>query len=84
MQTPRSNFGIEVIDGHLFVVGGFNGYSITNNVEYYDVDSDTWTEAGDMGIYRSGLSCIVVSSLPNITDYIFPRDALPLLHWGNG
>lgn len=80
MITPHSNFGIEVLEDQLFVVGGFNGYTTSYNVEYYDATTDEWTEACDMEIFRSAVSCCVVSRLPNIADYVVPRDALPLLH----
>ncbi|XP_054462486.1 kelch-like protein 10 [Anoplopoma fimbria] len=80
MLTPRSNFGIEVLDDRLFVVGGFNGFTTSYNVEYYDATTDEWTEACEMEIFRSALSCCVVSDLPNMVDYVVPRDALPHLH----
>uniref|UniRef100_A0A8C9VRD3 Kelch like family member 10 n=1 Tax=Scleropages formosus TaxID=113540 RepID=A0A8C9VRD3_SCLFO len=73
MNSPRSNFGIEVMDGLLFVVGGFNGFATIFNVEYYNQKTNKWCEAHDMGIFRSALSCCVVPSLPNITDYTAPR-----------
>ncbi|XP_056269504.1 kelch-like protein 10 [Pseudoliparis swirei] len=76
MLTSRSNFGIEVLDDQIFVVGGFNG----NNVESYDVTTNEWTEACDMDIFHSALSCCVVSGLPNMAEYTIPRDALPFLH----
>lgn len=78
MLTPRSNFGIEVIDDRLFAVGGFNGFSTTFNVEYYDALTNEWYEACDMEIFRSALSCCVVSGLSNLTEYTLPRDILPL------
>lgn len=77
MLTPRSNFGIEVIEDRLFVAGGFNGISTTSKVEYYDVDTREWFEACEMGIFRSALSCCVVSGLPNMAEYTVPRDTLP-------
>ncbi|TNN55913.1 Kelch-like protein 10 [Liparis tanakae] len=79
MLTPRSNFGIEVLDDRLFVVGGYNGNSTSYNVESYDATANMWTEACDMDIFRSALSCCVVSGLPNMADYTIPRDALPFL-----
>lgn len=79
MLTPRSNFGIEVFEDRLFVAGGFNGTSITNKVEYYNADTHEWYEARDMGIFRSALSCCVVSRLPNMSEYTVPRDTLPLI-----
>uniref|UniRef100_A0A7N8X2V7 Kelch-like protein 10 n=1 Tax=Mastacembelus armatus TaxID=205130 RepID=A0A7N8X2V7_9TELE len=80
MLTPRSNFGLEVIEDRLFVVGGFNGFTTTYNVEYYDSTSSEWSEACDMEIFRSALSCCVVSRLSDMTEYTVPRDSLPFLH----
>lgn len=80
MLTARSNFGIEVVENQLFAVGGFNGLSITSNVEYYNAETDEWTEACDMENARSALSCCVVPRLPNMIKYVVPRDLLPLLH----
>ncbi|XP_022602869.1 kelch-like protein 10 [Seriola dumerili] len=77
MLTPRSNFGLEVIDDRLFAVGGFNGSNTSFKVEYYDATTDEWTAACEMEIFRSALSCCVVSGLPNMAEYAFPRDALP-------
>ncbi|XP_076741497.1 kelch-like protein 10 [Maylandia zebra] len=78
MLTPRSNFGIEVIDDRLFVVGGFNGFTTTSDVEYYTALTNEWYEACGMDIFRTALSCCVVSGLSNLTEYTFPRDFLPL------
>lgn len=80
MVTARSNFGIEVIDDRLFAVGGFNGLTTTYDVECYDAASDQWTEVCEMGVYRSALSCCVVSGFPSLPDYAAPRDELVLLH----
>ncbi|NXL95959.1 KLH10 protein, partial [Alectura lathami] len=74
MFNPRSNFGIEVVDDLLFVVGGFNGFSTTLNVECYDEKAGDWYDAHDMGIYRSALSCCVVTGLPNVAEYAANRD----------
>ncbi|KAM6936677.1 kelch-like protein 10 [Lycodopsis pacificus] len=75
MSTPRSNVGIEVLYDKLFVVGGFSGVTTTScKVECYDVATDEWTDACDMEISRSALSCCVLSNLPNRADYIVPRD----------
>lgn len=84
MLTPRSNFGIEVIEDRLFVAGGFDGSTPTSKVEYYDADTREWLKAHDMGIFRSALSCCIVSGVPNIADYTLPRDTLPNLQVGLG
>lgn len=82
MWTTRSNFGIEVIENKLFVVGGYNGATVTSKVEYYNAATDEWTEACDMETSRSALSCCVVSRLPNLANYVVPRDLLPRLLFG--
>uniref|UniRef100_A0A4W4DWV4 Kelch like family member 10 n=1 Tax=Electrophorus electricus TaxID=8005 RepID=A0A4W4DWV4_ELEEL len=75
-HTPPSvcvNFGIEVVDDLLFVVGGFSGFT-TCNVEYYDSKTEHWYEAYDMGILRSALRCCSVPALPKVLQYTTPRD----------
>ena len=42
MYSPRSNFGIEVIDDMVFAIGGFNGITTIYNVECYDPSADEW------------------------------------------
>ncbi|KAM4582551.1 kelch-like protein 10 [Fundulus diaphanus] len=79
MTTTRSNFGIEVVEDRLFAVGGFDGFTTTFKVECYDATTDEWSEVCNMGIFRSAVSCCVISGLPNMAEYVIPRDALPLL-----
>ena len=69
MLTPRSNFGISVINDCLFVVGGYNGIDTIFDVEFFDVRTHEWFDARDMEISRSALSCCVVSGISNMADY---------------
>ncbi|XP_072524061.1 kelch-like protein 10 [Salminus brasiliensis] len=78
MFHPRSNFGIEVLDDRLYVAGGFNGLTTISSSEYYEETSDEWFDIQDMHVYRSALSCCVVSGLPNVTEYTFHQPALQL------
>jgi N-acetylneuraminic acid mutarotase len=44
MPTARSSFGVAVVDGKIYAIGGFNGsnnYLAVN--EMYDPETDTWT-----------------------------------------
>ncbi|XP_035260120.1 kelch-like protein 10 [Anguilla anguilla] len=75
MFNPRSNFGIEVVEDQLFVMAGFNGFTVIFHVECYDEREDKWYDVPDMNVARSALSCCVLSGLPNITQYIAPRDS---------
>lgn len=81
MHSPRSNFGISVVDDRIFVVGGFNGVSTTNEVEAYSLQHDTWTRVCDMALLRSALDCCVISGLPNMDEYTVARDVLPLMNF---
>ena len=63
MINPRSNFGIEILDGTVMAVGGFNGFQTTYNVEQYDIEADEWYEVQDMSIFRSALSCTVIKGI---------------------
>ncbi|XP_031695662.1 kelch-like protein 10 [Anarrhichthys ocellatus] len=79
MLTSRSFFGIEVLNNRIYVVGGHNGRSFYSKVEYYDATNDEWTEARHMDICRSAVSCCVLSGLPNMDEYVFPRDSLSII-----
>ncbi|KAM4579495.1 kelch-like protein 10 [Fundulus diaphanus] len=79
MITTRRNVGIEVLENRLFVVGGFNRHTDCCNVECYDTTTDEWSEVCQMEVSRRGLSCCVISGLPNMVDYMVPRDDLALL-----
>ncbi|XP_047014657.1 kelch-like protein 10 [Ictalurus punctatus] len=74
MNNQRSNFGIEVLDNLLFVAGGENGTTIMDEVECYDQETSEWHAVKNLGISRSGLSCCVLSGLPNMAEYVAPRD----------
>lgn len=65
-QQLSSNFGIEVPDDRLFVVGGYNGIATICREECYDRITAQWYSVEDMRIQRSALSCCVMSALPNV------------------
>lgn len=73
MLMPRSNIGIAVIDDRLFVVGGYQGFTTTSEVECFDVETNEWSTICDMEISRSALGCCIVSGLPNMAKYSTPH-----------
>ncbi|CAL1614217.1 unnamed protein product [Knipowitschia caucasica] len=79
MITTRSNFGLEVLNDRFYAVGGYNGVSTTWSVETYDPLVDRWSEAQATSLFRSALSCCVISGIPNMADYTVARDMIPLL-----
>jgi hypothetical protein len=51
MPTARSNFGVAVVDGKIYVIGGTDGIN-----EEYDPTTDTWTTKAPMPTGRSALA----------------------------
>lgn len=66
MHIPCSNFGMELVDGLIFAISGYNCGTTTCKVEYYNIETDEWTEADDVNICRIGLSCCLVTKLPPV------------------
>ena len=55
MGGRRLQFGVAVIDGVLFVVGGRDGLKTLNLVECYDPRKRCWTLMPPMATHRHGL-----------------------------
>lgn len=53
MPTARTGFGVAVIDGKIYAIGGYNGNYLRTN-EIYDTETDTWTTKKPMPTPRSG------------------------------
>jgi N-acetylneuraminic acid mutarotase len=53
MPTARCSFGVAVVDGKIYAIGGWNG-SYLNTNEMYDPATDTWTTKRSMPTARSG------------------------------
>ncbi|XP_060950445.1 kelch-like protein 10 [Limanda limanda] len=77
MLTHRSNLCLEVIEDNFYVVGGFMGITTTNCDEVYCPRTDTWRYICRSKMCRVGMSSCVVSGIPNMLDFTFPRDSLP-------
>jgi len=53
MPTARSGFGVAVVDGKIYAIGGTNG-SYLNTNEMYDPTTNTWTTKKAMPTARTG------------------------------
>ena len=72
MRHRRSTFSAAVMnDSKLIVVGGYNGQTPFNQVEMFDEQGQTWTLLQKIRFDRSGLKVVVVSDLPNTTEFTF-------------
>uniref|UniRef100_A0A0L8I2P4 BACK domain-containing protein n=2 Tax=Octopus bimaculoides TaxID=37653 RepID=A0A0L8I2P4_OCTBM len=74
MDTPRSNFAIEVLEGMIFAIGGFDGFNTISRVECFDTVSEQWYKTASLNINRSALSACVIEGLPNVKPYISERN----------
>jgi len=58
MPTARSSFGVAVVDGKIYAIGGYNGTALNTN-EMYDPETDTWTRKTSMPTARSNFGIAV-------------------------
>jgi len=59
MPTARCGFGVAVVDGKIYAIGGTNGTHRLDVNEMYDPATDTWTTKTPMPTARSGLAIAV-------------------------
>lgn len=43
LNTPRANVGVAILDERLFAIGGYNGKTFLDTVEYLMEDGHEWT-----------------------------------------
>lgn len=60
----RSVFAAVVLDGRIFVIGGFDGLLTFAYVECYVVDSSGWYEVSSLKLSFSALSACILAGLP--------------------
>ena len=54
MNCRRSGAGVSVVNGKLYVVGGFDGSTYLKSVEWLDSDAGQWRTATNMNYRRLG------------------------------
>jgi hypothetical protein len=59
MPTARNNFGVAVVDGKIYVIGGSLNYSAFSTNEMYDPETNTWTTKESMPTARLGFAIAV-------------------------
>ena len=62
MKTPRSDFGIEVLDDCVVAVGGIGPKKTLRSVEKYNVKTNKWYKVRAISAARYGLACSVVKN----------------------
>ncbi|MEQ2214582.1 hypothetical protein XENOCAPTIV_013164 [Xenoophorus captivus] len=62
MADKRINFGVGVMLGFVFVVGGHNGVSHLSSIERYDPHQNQWTACRPMNEPRTGVGSAIVDN----------------------
>ena len=60
MPTPRTLSAIAVVDGIIYVIGGWNDPWVLSTVEAYDPAADRWTRKADMPTARYQLAACAI------------------------
>jgi N-acetylneuraminic acid mutarotase len=60
MHTPRYDFGMETVNGKIYVIGGNGKDGDLNSVEEYDIKTDQWSIKGPMPTARSNLQTVLL------------------------
>ena len=69
MADKRIHFGVGVMLGFIFVVGGHNGVSHLSSIERYDPHQNQWTVCRPMKEPRTGNNNVPISK--HIGQYVF-------------
>uniref|UniRef100_A0AAZ1XHW6 Uncharacterized protein n=1 Tax=Oreochromis aureus TaxID=47969 RepID=A0AAZ1XHW6_OREAU len=57
MHSYRCYVSVTAMDGYIYAMGGFDGYSRLNSVERYQPSTNQWTLIASMHQQRSDASC---------------------------
>ena len=63
MPSRRCRAGLVLLEGKVYVVGGFNGSLRVKTVDVYDIQTDQWTTGVSMEARRSTLGVAVLNNL---------------------
>lgn len=60
MQVSRAGFGMASYDGKIHTIGGSTPDGVTDSVERYDPQSDTWTRLADLPTPTANMQAVVI------------------------
>jgi len=60
MLCPRSNHALVVLDGQIVAIGGYDGSSTTNQVEAFNLETQTWSPLCALSIKKSAHTVVTV------------------------
>ncbi len=76
MPTPRSAFGVAVVDGKIYAIGGFNGSNYLAINEMYNPETDTWTTKQSMPTARHDFAIAVFQNKIYVIGGIFDESGV--------
>lgn len=59
LPAPRSGYGLVAFEGKLYLIGGWDGSTVTDTTFVYDPDRDTWSTAAPMATARAYMGTAV-------------------------
>lgn len=59
-DKPRSVAGVAVLDGLLYIIGGFDGNNYLQDADVYDPETNSWTSVSPLNDKRSATSVAVM------------------------
>jgi len=65
LLNPRSGLGCAILDGFLYVAGGFDGTTYLSSMERYDPLTNEWTQMPGMAMSRDCVGITVVGMQKN-------------------
>ncbi len=74
MPTARSSFGVAVVAGKIYAIGGYNGSLLGTN-EMYDIETDTWTTKTPMPTARHSFAIAVYQNKIYVIGGIFDESS---------
>ena len=73
MSVCRSGHGVGVVNGCLYALGGHDGVSYRNKVEFFDPQVGEWTSVGQMGMCKAVAGVAVMKEHWHLEHVSFAR-----------
>ncbi|XP_075555939.1 uncharacterized protein LOC142588258 [Dermacentor variabilis] len=70
MPIAKCNFAAVVLEGQIYIIGGYSGYGTVKTVERYDIEARTWHSVPELSMSCSAAAACVVRDVGNVESWI--------------